>query len=181
MFIVLSGILFVLSDNDKFTEIYRQYAKLIYYKAYEILKDHGLSEDAASEAFIRIYKNLHKLADEVPSPPTAAFAVTVVRNVALTMQKKRAQQQADFLETDIADGVDMEENIAAAFAEKNIYALLESLGEEVKAVFLLYYAYNMSFKEISGALGIKANTAAVRLHRAKKKLADMLALRWEMP
>ena len=91
MIIYIAGTVFVLegkADEDKFEKIYEQYGRLMYSKAYEILQDHYLAEDAVSEAFIRILKNLRKLDDEVPSARTASFVVTVVKNVALTMIQK---------------------------------------------------------------------------------------------
>ena len=89
MVLCISGSLFVFNENEdkrqeKFEKIYLQYGRLMYSKAMQILNDHSLSEDAVSEAFIRIYKNLHKLEDKVPSPQTASFVVTVVKNVALS-------------------------------------------------------------------------------------------------
>ena len=48
------------------------------------------------------------------------------------------------------------------------------MEEELRHVFLLKFAYDMSNKEIAQMLSISQNLVAVRLHRAKKKLADLL-------
>ncbi len=58
------------SERDKFEYIFHKYKKLMMHKAYSVLGDYMLAEDAASEAFIRIYKNLRKIGDP-DSPQTA--------------------------------------------------------------------------------------------------------------
>lgn len=174
MLISVGGVLFVLNSSDKFNAIYLQYGRLMFYKAFEILRDHGLSEDAVNEAFIRIYKNLHKLDDEIPSGRTAAFVVMVVKNVALTMVRKERRGEILPLEESAAETYSIDEAAVSDMTAEAIMNTVDQLNEELKQVFLLYYAYDMSHKEIASTLGITSNSAAVRLHRAKRKLAEIL-------
>ena len=153
MIIYIAGTVFVLegkADEDKFEKIYEQYGRLMYSKAYEILQDHYLAEDAVSEAFIRILKNLRKLDDEVPSARTASFVVTVVKNVALTMiKKKNTVEVVSFEENyDMQDAGNCAMQIVAGLNAEEILNIVDSLNDELKQVFLLYYAYEMSLKEI---------------------------------
>lgn len=175
MIIITASAIYVLDDNDKFERIYMQYGRLMLCKAQEILHDDALSEDAVSEAFIRIYKNLHKLDDAVPSPRTASFAVTVVKNVALTMLKKQNYTDILPLEDTMQEEYSIEESVISDITAYEITTMFDSIGDDLKDVFLLYYEYDMSLKEIASALDITANTAAVRLHRARKKLAARLS------
>ena len=57
---------------------------------------------------------------------------------------------------------------------EGIYALVNRLSEELKNVFLLRFAYDLPLKEIGKTLGLSESNVAVRLHRAKKKLAEYL-------
>lgn len=177
MIIITASAIYILDDNDKFERIYMQYGRLMLCKAKEILHDDALSEDAVSEAFIRIYKNLHKLDDTVPSGRTAAFAVTVVKNVALTMLKKQNYTDILPLEDTMQEEHSVEESIISNITADEIVSMFDSIGDDLRDVFVLYYEYDMSLREIASALDITANTAAVRLHRARKKLAAQLALR----
>jgi RNA polymerase sigma-70 factor (ECF subfamily) len=179
LIIYIAGTVFVLerkADEDKFEKIYEKYSRLMYSKAYEILQDHYLTEDAVSEAFIRILKNLRKLDDNVPSARTASFVVTVVKNVALTMvEKKNTVEIVSFEESyDVQDDNNCEMQIVAGLNAEEILNIVDSLNEDLKQVFLFYYAYEMSLKEIGDCLGITANLAAVRLHRARKKLSERI-------
>ena len=151
---------YVFNDSDKFEKIYTQYVRLMMYKATEILHDASLAEDAVSEAFIRIYKNLHKLEDDIPSPRTASFVVTVVKNTALTILKKQDYTEILPLDENMYDEYDIEDNVLSDISADEITDMINSLGDDLKNVFIFYYEFDMSLKEIGAALGITANTAA---------------------
>lgn len=161
------------SDRDKFEYIFSKYKKLMLHRAYSILGDYQLAEDAASEAFIRIYKNLHKI-DTPDSAEAAAFVVTIVKNTALTLLNRYKSQQAEELDQYRSDGFDLEEETLAQISADRVYSLIDSIREEYRSVFLLKYAYDLSHREIGELLGISENNVTVRLHRAKKSLAELL-------
>lgn len=162
------------NDKSKFEYIYDHYKKLLLYKAYQVLNDYSLAEDALSEAFIRIYKNLHKI-DDVQSPQTISFLVTIVKNISITLlnREKRGtiEELADY---DEKDGFNLEELVVSQDVAENVLKIIETLKDELKAPFLLKYAHDLSHKEISGILNISENNVTVRIHRAKKKLAGLL-------
>ena len=164
------------SERDKFEFIFHKYKKLMLHKAYGILRDYSLAEDAASEAFIRIYKNLHKI-DDPESNRAVAFIITIVKNVSLTMLKQYKTVAVEEYDYDLPDSFDLEQHTISQLNAEYIYHQLDELGDELKSVFLLKYAYDLSHKEIGKMLGISENNVTVRLHRAKKKLAAMLQSR----
>ncbi len=163
------------SDRDKFEYVYSNYKRLMLHKAYSVLRDYSLAEDAASEAFIRIYKNLDKI-DDPASKRAAAFVVTIVKNVALTMLQKRARQDADELTGNEAES-GFEDSVLDAIEQNEAFVLIDQLGEDAKALFLMKYAYDLSHKEIGRLLNLTENNVTVKLHRVKKKLAGLLAER----
>lgn len=165
-------------QRDKFELLYQSYKRLMLYKAYQILGDHMLAEDAVSEAFIRIYKNVDKIEDP-SSGSAAAFAATVVKNVALSMlqrEKSRGSRAYELLENDReeAAGPSLENQVLGDISRGEILQLVDSLKDELRSVFLLKYAHDLSHKEIGKLLGITENNVTVRLHRAKKKIAALL-------
>ena len=162
------------SDQEKFEYLYHKYKNLLLHKAYDILKDYALAEDAVSEAYIRIYKNLHKI-DDPTSNSTIAFVVTIAKNVSLTMLSKEKRMPVEEYDETMPDSFDLEENVLAAVSSEQILGIMEQLGEELRSVFLLRYAYDYSLKEVGKLLNISENNAAVRLHRAKKKLAEIVS------
>lgn len=160
-------------ERDKFEFLYTRYKKLLLHKAYDILKDYALAEDAVSEAYIRVYKNLHKVGDPA-SGRTAAFLVTIVKNVALTLRAAGSRMPVEEYDETVADTFDLEESALATLGSQRIYAAVERLDEELRAAFLLRYAYDCSGKELARLLGTTEANVRVRLHRARKKLAALL-------
>lgn len=171
MFVVLT--FSTAAERDKFEYIFNKYKKLMLHKAYGILGDYQLAEDAASEAFIRIYKNLHKIGDP-DAPQCAAFLVTIVKNVSLSLLKREKSHEFQELDEFRSDGFDLEEEVLSRVSVEKMYRLIGGIHEEYQSVFLLKYAYGLSHKEIGGLLGISENNVTVRLHRAKKSLAELL-------
>lgn len=162
------------TDQKKFEYLYQKYKNLLLKKAYDILDDYALAEDAVSEAYIRVYKNLHKIGDPADNR-SIAFAVTIVKNVALTMLSKEKKTASEEYDDAQPDDFNLEESVLNTISSRRIYEMMEPLGEELRSVFLLRYAYDYSLKEIGLLLGVSENNAAVRLHRAKKKLARIFA------
>ena len=160
-------------ERDKFEYIFNKYRRLLLHKAYEILQDYYLAEDAASEAFIRIFNNLHKI-DDPTDKKCIAFIVTIVKNVSLTLLKKEKSHAAEEYDYEQQDDFNLEEHMISKISSEHIYQMLNKLGEELKDVFLLKYAHDLSHKEIGKLLGISENNVTVRLHRAKKKLTALL-------
>ena len=162
-------------ERDKFELLYNRYKSLLLHKAYGILHDSGLAEDAVSEAYLRVYRNLHKI-DDPESPSAAAFLVTIVKNTALTLlQKERRQPVLEFEEAaPVADDFDLEAEVIGRMNADDISRVVDSLSDDLRDVFVLRYAYDMPHREIGKALGITENNVTVRLHRARRKLAESL-------
>jgi RNA polymerase sigma-70 factor (ECF subfamily) len=161
-------------ERDKFEYIFRKYNRLMLHKAYGILQDYHLAEDATSEAFIRIHKNMHKI-DDPTDKKSIAFIITIVKNVSLTMLKKERSYNTEEYDEELQDDFNLEESTISQLSSEFIYQTVDKLGEEMKAVFLLRYVSELSHKEIARILGISENNVTVRLHRAKKKLAELLS------
>ena len=160
-----------MDDTDKFTCLYEKYKHLMYVKAESILCDEMLAEDAVSEAFVRVYKNMQKIGD-VDSPETASFLMTIVRNRALTIYAKQKKEvPEEYLEDKVGADPFLTDEIAAADIDTDrVIEIVNKLGDEAKGIFLMKYAYDVSHKEIAAQFGITENLVTVKLHRIRKKL-----------
>lgn len=161
------------SQKEKFEYLYHTYKNLLLYKAHEILKDYALAEDAVSEAWIRIYKNIDKI-DDPTSNSSVAFVVTIVKNTALTLLSKEKKQEHTALPDDQTNPFDLEHYILGEISAEEIIGIVDTLNEDLKSVFILSYAHQLSHKEIGRLLNISEKNVTVRLHRGKRKLAELL-------
>jgi len=160
--------------RDKFEYLYEKYKRLCLKKAYDILGDYMLAEDAVSEAYLRVYKNLHKI-DDPTSNRSIAFVVTITKNAALTLLARQKSAGGDELDETLPDDYDLEGETLTRLDAGRVFEVIAQLSEELRSVFLLKYAHDMSHKQIGSALGITENNVTVRLHRARKKLSAILA------
>ena len=160
-------------DKEKFELLFEKYKKLLLHKAYGILGDHALAEDAVSEAYIRIYRNLRKISD-IESPQTISFLITIVKNTSLTiLQKQKKYAVTEEAIKPANDGYSMEETILSATITGDMLKLVDALKEELRAPFLLKYAHDLPHREIAALLHISENNVTVRIHRAKSKLIEL--------
>jgi RNA polymerase sigma-70 factor (ECF subfamily) len=160
-------------ESGKFEYLYGRYKGLLFSQAWGILRDYMLAEDAVSEAYIRIYRNLHKI-EGVDSPRSIAFMVTIARNCALTILRKNSRETVEEALEDTADSYDLEVEVLEGMSAQEVYGALDALDEQAKTIFLLKYAYDLPHSEIAAQTGLTENNVTVKLHRTKKKLKKLL-------
>jgi len=176
-------LVFVFADSgeaDKFEYLYRKYKNLLFYKAWEILRDTMEAEDAVSETFIRVYRNMHKI-DHPDSPRCAAFLGTIARNVALTMVKRRQampllveDNEDNRAYDEPADPLDLEAQVIDKLSAEQLILIVNKLDERARTIFVLKYSHDLSHQEIASQMGMTENNVTVQLHRTRKKLAEMI-------
>jgi len=159
-------------EQGKFEYLYNRYKNLLFHKARQILGDHMLAEDAVSEAYIRVLRNLHKI-DEVDSPRCVAFLVTITRNTALSLLKRTKNERAEEIDETLPDSTDIEERVLSDLSHSRIVELMDQLDESLRHIFLLKYAYDLPSKEIARQMDTTENNINVKLYRAKQKLAKI--------
>lgn len=161
------------NDKEKFEEIYIRYKSLMLSRAYEILRDRELSEDAVHNAFIRILKNLEKL-DETDSNRTKGFVMIVLENVAKTMYVKNRRQNIIELNENISEDtnveIDTEKKLTAEFIAQKIAQLPDTYRE----IITLKYLHGLNDKEIASVLNISQTSARKRLQRSREKLKKLV-------
>lgn len=76
------------ADKEDFRALYRRYHGVMERTALAILQDPRDAEEAVQEAFIRVIENFSKI-NEIPCKNLGAWLVTIVRNEAITMLRRR--------------------------------------------------------------------------------------------
>jgi RNA polymerase sigma-70 factor, ECF subfamily len=160
-------------DQERFERLYRQHFRAVLRYALARLEPER-AKDAAAETFLIAWRRL----DDVPAEP-AAWLFGVARKVvagqvrgdtrraALTAQLDgAARQQAGTAWPDPADQVAQRDSALAALAR---------LGEADREVLRLVAWDGLSAEVAAAALGVSRPRFAVRLHRARRRLAAELA------
>ena len=74
-------------NKDKLERIWSHYRGLMLYIAKDMLKDTHAAEDAVSEAFIKIIRNINKI-QEISYNQTKAYTVSIIKSVTIDIMRK---------------------------------------------------------------------------------------------
>ena len=150
-----------------FAGIYDAHARDLRRFALYLSGDAALADDLVSEAFVRAWTAW----DRVKLPTVRAYLFTIVRN--LFLHHVRDERPREPLDPEVPDGSPGPEDRASD--QRDLAVVLSALGalpEVDRAALLMRADEQVSYDEISAALGITVAAAKVKVHRARLKLAE---------
>lgn len=158
-------------DTEAFGELVWRYRDTVYTLAVRLVGP-DLAPDVTQEALIRAWRAMPRFRGDA-ALGTWLHRITV--NTAWTMRKRAARHETSQLEESIEDpdaGPEHAGILVGVRAE--LRDALEQLTPGQRAVLVLRDVYGWTHAEVSRELGITQTTAKVRLHRARKRLRELL-------
>jgi len=150
------------------------YRDRVFRLAYSILRDRAAAEDAAQETFVRVWKALPGF-DGRAALGTWIYAIT--RNTSL-MELRRRRPTVSFDDPDSTEAQRAAENIATGPAQDperdNLLRLLETLPHNQQEAVRLFYLEDRSYEAVAEQLGMPLGTVKNLLHRARKRLMELV-------
>lgn len=163
-------------DRRAFDELVRRTFVDTFTLARRLTGNEEDARDVVQDAYLRAWRAIGKFRGD------AAFSTWMYRitaNAAATAAHKRRRHRAERIDDvrDVAD--ERPEHQPAGVAESTellgrIAVALDDLPPKLRTVVVLKDVYDLSHEEIAGELGITVAAAKVRLHRARRKLRDVL-------
>jgi RNA polymerase sigma-70 factor (ECF subfamily) len=129
-------------------------------------------KDVFQESFIRIFSNISQFTYRGEGS-LKAWATRIVVNESLKFLRSGLQHELIPIDMDMEDEVEEDPHVSDIPPDA-IMEMLSRLPTGYRTVFNLYVFENRSHQEIAKMLGIKENSSASQLHRAKKLLAGMI-------
>ena len=129
-------------------------------------------KDVFQESFIKIFSNINQYTYRGEGS-LKAWAARIVVNESLKFIRSGYQHELIPIDTDIADKEEDDPPINDIPPDA-IMEMLSRLPIGYRTVFNLFVFENKSHQEIADLLGIKVNSSASQLHRAKNLLARMI-------
>ena len=162
-------------ETPAYRELVNRHKDYAFTIAYRILNNREDAEEAAQDAFVRAFNALPNFNRE--SKFTTWF-YRVIINAALTIQQKKkiTTENIDnaYSEAHILRGGDSTENLKRQEQRFYIQQALKQLLPDDVTMIVLFYLKEQSLDEIAEIVGIEANTVKVKLHRARKRLAEVM-------
>jgi RNA polymerase sigma-70 factor (ECF subfamily) len=174
-------------EKRVFHDLIRPCERAIYFLLLSLLGNEADAEDAAQEAVIKVYRNLHLFRGE---SQFRTWVLSIARNEGLGRLRKTANRREDSLDAEIDEQTgdytpavltSWREVPSEALERKELSELVRKaiaeLPEIYRNVILLRDIEEMNVRETSAVLGISEGAVKVRLHRARALLQRSLAPR----
>ncbi|NWF70507.1 MAG: sigma-70 family RNA polymerase sigma factor [Chloroflexi bacterium] len=166
-------------DHDAFAELVYAFQDSVYNLCYRILGERMEAEDAAQEAFLRAYSNLHRYD---PLRPFKTWLLAIASNHAIDRIRKRrltwisidSEEPGPQLSLS-SDEPEPEEETLHRERSREIQKLLNELPPDYRAAVVLRYWYDYSYVEIADMLDTTESAIKSRLFRARQLLAEKLS------
>lgn len=160
-------------DASAFEPLVRRYQRVLFSVAHRMLGNYEDALDATQNAFVRAYEGLDGYD---PNRRFFSWIYRIVVNECLNARRaKRASEPlSDEIEADAANGP--LENVAAMERSASIEAALVKLSEDHRLVVVLRHFADLSYSEMSEALGVPEKTVKSRLFEARHRLGELLRL-----
>jgi RNA polymerase sigma factor (sigma-70 family) len=158
-------------EQAAYAELVNKYKSYAYTIALRILQNRPDAEEAAQDAFIKAYNHL---AGFNRDSKFSTWLYRIVFNTAISYKRKTRYQFQSLESTVIEYQQEGDGLLEKTDKRKYLNAAMARLNEADRTALTLFYLEEFSLEEIAGITGMQANTAKVRIHRARQRLADEL-------
>ena len=164
-----------LQNGDKAAarDFYSLYADKLAGICSRYMSDDEDLKDVFQDAFIQILTHINDF-DYQGAGSLQAWAAKIVVNQSLKFLRSKQHQEFVKLDFDLTDESQDDDPPVSDIPPDIIRQMLSLLPVGYRTVFNLYVFEGKSHKEIADMLGIKADSSASQLHRAKNMLAKMI-------
>jgi RNA polymerase sigma-70 factor (ECF subfamily) len=158
-------------DQAAFEEVVRETHRRVYTLALRLVGDRAEAEDVAQEAYLRMFRGLASFREEARFE---TWMYRIVANCAVSALRRRGRF-GDIVSDEDLDLAGPERVDQQAADADELTRALEQLPEGQRVVVILKDVYGLSCREIGEELGVEEGAVKVRLHRARRRLVDLIS------
>ncbi len=151
--------------------------KIAYIFALQGCGDRNEAHDLAQDAVLRFFSALDRFHSNRPVKP---WLLTITRNLIRDRKRRQRTRQIEALSLDDIiveprDPVPGPESIAALHEmQQLLWRSMQKLSTSDREIITLREYLDLSYDDIANTLGVPRGTVMSRLHRARRKLADIM-------
>jgi RNA polymerase sigma-70 factor (ECF subfamily) len=146
----------------------------LYRRAYQMLGDAGLAQDATQETFIAAYQHLGQLRQAYAFP---AWLQQILRTQCNRIFRKKAPPTCPLDEHQEVAGreLDPSTDLEHCDVRAAVLAAIDTLSDHERVVVQLFYLQEYSINEIAERLSLPLTTVKKRLQYAREHLRERIA------
>ena len=160
-----------INGSSALDPLYEETAKPLYSLCYTYMHNHHDSEDALSETYLTVVRNIDKYRGE----NGFNWLYTIAKNICLNMLRKNSRiVSVDYDDEETVNTLGLgEENAPQIYDESGIIALSEKvLNENEFRIVILHAVNDVKFKDIAKIVGGLENTVRWQYNNAIKKVKN---------
>ena len=151
-----------------FDGLYALHARHVFRFALSLSGNRAMAEDITSETFVRVWS----ARDRVDLATVIGYLMMIARHPYL--EQVRGDRGRQMLDCDWADATPGPHALAEGRAELDaVFSDLQTLAEPDRAALLMRAEDRMTCEEIAAALRMSVGAAKVKVHRARRRLAEL--------
>jgi RNA polymerase sigma-70 factor, ECF subfamily len=163
-------------ELEAFSVLVDQYRTRAVNLAYRMLGDRERADDAAQEAFVRVYRALRRYR---PCGKFRSWLLATVSHVCIDHLRRKPFQAASLDEMGVdpaalGTGHDPQAAYGQAETQARVHAALGRLPEPQRLAIVLTHLQGLSFEEAGEVMGQPVNTVKSHAHRARARLKMLL-------
>lgn len=140
--------------------------------------DHHSAQDAAQETFVRVLQRCHAMKRSMPFKP---WLYAIARNVCISMLRRQRVRAAIPIEAVTLTADLPDEDLQQHQRREVALAEVNRLPRAYRDVMIMHFLLDFTCEETAAALGLKAGTVRVRLHRAIARIRESLTRAGMLP
>lgn len=156
--------------DQGFRLLLKKYQERLYRQARRMVVEHEDANDVLQNAFIKIYRNIHKFEGKAQ---LYTWLYRIVTNEAITFLNKQKRKSTDSMDNGTYDWnnqLKAEVQLDGNVIQQRLQQGLAQLPEKQRLVFELRYFEEMSYKQMSSAVGTSVGALKASYHHAVRKL-----------
>jgi RNA polymerase sigma-70 factor (ECF subfamily) len=156
-------------ETDALREVYERYADDVYRVVLRLTGSSADAYDVTHDVFLGPPEAMQRYDSNRPFPPW--LRGVAVRTAQMRLRSSRRRLEVTLpLVADLGVRAPQEAVVDRVTLEK----ALSKLSPDLRSVVVLREIEGLSYQDIADLLGIKKSAAAVRIHRARRRLRDIL-------
>lgn len=162
-----------------YSELVKRHQRFVFTLGIRFAKNREDAEEIAQDCFVKAYRALGSYKQSAKFT-TWLYSITYTTAMSFLRKKRMDIVSIDDYETGLrleSHVSDLQANhVEQQSAHAYLNQAINTLSAEDSAIITLFYKGELSQEEIGQMLGLTANAVKVKLHRARIKLKDKLAL-----
>ncbi len=162
------------TQNRGFKILVQQYQERIYWHIRRMVVDHEDANDVVQNTFIKAFRGIHNFKG---NSKLYTWLYRIATNESITFLNKRKKQSSESLdhpESATAGQLKAESYVDSDTIQQRLQKAIEQLPEKQKAVFLMRYYDEMSYKDMAETLNTSVGGLKASYHHAVKKIEKFI-------